>query len=377
MSQRFLLACGGTGGHLSPGIALAETLTARGHHCTLLVSSKQIDARLGAKYAGLDFVRMPGTGFSLNPVRFARFVSSQASAIAFSTRLLRRLRPDFVIGFGGFTTAAVAYAARALGVPVALHEANRVPGRAIRFAGAIARRVYLPPGVAPGGLRPSVVRHCGLPVRRELVRIPRARARATLGLRPDAKTLVVLGGSQGARPLNEWVKSSVALLAQADIQVVCVAGPQSGTAAGSVEHPGPEGRAVRAVFMPFCDDMATLLSAADLVVSRSGAGTIAELIRMHVPAILVPFPQAADNHQEFNARFFEQQGGGFVVMQPYLNDLGREVREVLSNDWLLGQFRHNLHRLDRDDPAEIIADDLARELRDTGAAVPRPRGVHA
>jgi len=377
VSQRFLLACGGTGGHLSPGIALAETLTARGHHCTLLISSKQIDSRLGKKYAGLDFVRMPGTGFSIHPVRFARFVSSQASAITFSTRLLRRLRPDFVIGFGGFTTAAVAYAARALGVPVALHEANRVPGRAIRFAGAIAHRVYLPPGVRPGRLRASVVRHCGLPVRRELVRLPRARARAALGLNPEGRTLVVLGGSQGARPLNDWVKSALPQFAQDGIQVVCVTGPQGGAAAGTLEHHGRDERAVRTVFMPFCDDMATLLSAADLVVSRSGAGTIAELVRMHVPAILVPFPQAADNHQEANARFFEQQGGGFVVMQPYLADLAREVREVMANDWLLSKFRQNLHRLDRDDPAEIIADDLARELREMEAAVSRPREVGA
>lgn len=377
MSQRFLLACGGTGGHLSPGIALAETLTARGHACTLLISSKQIDARLGKKYAGLEFVRMPGTGFSFHPVRFARFISSQASAIAFSTQLLRRLRPDFVIGFGGFTTAAVAYAARALGVPVALHEANRVPGRAIRFAGAIARRVYLPPGVRPGRLRPSMVRHCGLPVRRELLRQPRARARAGLGLNPEARTLVVLGGSQGARPLNDWVKAALPQLAQDGIQVVCVTGPQGGAAAGALEHPGREGRPVRTLFIPFCDDMATLLSAADLVVSRSGAGTIAELIRMHVPAILVPFPQAADNHQEFNARFFEQQGGGFVVMQPYLHDLAREVREVMFNDWLLTQFRHNLQRLDRDDPAEFIADDLMRELREIAASAARPREVRA
>jgi len=377
MSLRFLLACGGTGGHLSPGIALAETLLARGHRCTLLISSKQIDARLGKKYDGLEFVRMPGTGFSLHPVRFARFVSSQANAIRFSTQLLRRLRPDFVIGFGGFTTAAVAYAARALGVPVALHEANRVPGRAIRFAGAIARRVYLPPGVRPGRLRASVVRHCGMPVRRELVRVPRGRARAALGLNPETRTLVVLGGSQGARPLNDWAKGALAQLAQDGIQVVCVTGPQGGAAAGTIEHPGRDGRVVRTIFMPFCDDMATLLSAADLVVSRSGAGTIAELIRMHVPAILVPFPQAADNHQEANARFFEQQGGGFVVMQPYLGDLTREVREVLFNEWLLGQFRHNLHRLDRDDPAEFIADDLTREAREIEAAAGRPREVHA
>jgi UDP-N-acetylglucosamine--N-acetylmuramyl-(pentapeptide) pyrophosphoryl-undecaprenol N-acetylglucosamine transferase len=115
---------------------------------------------------------------------------------------------------------------------------------------------------------------------------------------------------------------------------------------------------VRAVFMPFCDDMATLLSAAHLVVSRAGAGTIAELVRMNVPALLVPFPHAADHHQEANARFFEQQGGGFTIGQGFIGDLTREVIEVLFNDWLMQQFRHNLRRMDRADPAGFMANDL-------------------
>jgi len=115
--------------------------------------------------------------------------------------------------------------------------------------------------------------------------------------------------------------------------------------------------------------MATLLSAADLAVSRAGAGTLAEFVRLQVPSILVPFPQAADNHQEANARYFERQGGGFVVGQDYLGGLAREVSEVLGNAWLLMQFRHNLARLDREDPALLMAEDLEREMRaDHGGA---------
>jgi UDP-N-acetylglucosamine--N-acetylmuramyl-(pentapeptide) pyrophosphoryl-undecaprenol N-acetylglucosamine transferase len=110
--------------------------------------------------------------------------------------------------------------------------------------------------------------------------------------------------------------------------------------------------------MPFCDDVATLLSAADLVVSRAGAGTIAELIRCATPAILVPFPQAADNHQWANARFFERQGGGIVVDQHYLANLDREVGEVIFNDWLLHKFRANLQRMDRANMLDLILDDL-------------------
>lgn len=363
--SRFLLACGGTGGHLAPGIALAEALEARGHDCRLLISTKQVDSRLCRKYPHLRVEVMPGTGFSLSPVRFARFISSQARAINFAAQVIQRFRPDGVVGFGGFTTAAVALAARAARVRVALHEANRVPGRAIRLAGPLARRVYLPPGVRGGAFRQAVVRHCGVPVRREFARVPAARARTAFGLDPAGRVLLVLGGSQGARALNEWATAALPELARSGIQVVCVTGPGQGRE-GVQEVAGP---GVRAVFLPFCDDMPALLSAADLVVSRAGAGSIAELTRLHVPAILVPFPHAADNHQVFNARFFEQQGGGFVVEQRFLAELSREVVEVMNNSWLLRQFAQNLRRMDRDDAASFMAGDLERMLAPAPAEV--------
>jgi UDP-N-acetylglucosamine--N-acetylmuramyl-(pentapeptide) pyrophosphoryl-undecaprenol N-acetylglucosamine transferase len=376
--SRFLIGCGGTGGHLSPGIALAEMLVARGHQCALLVSTKQIDARLAKKYEHLDFIAMPGAGFSLHPARFARFISGQMRGLSFASQTIRRYLPDVVIGFGGFTTMALATAARLRpgGPRIVLHEANRVPGRAIRMAARFAARVYLPAGVNRRGLSAGVVRHCGMPVRGELVRQSPSRARIALGLEPDRKVLLVCGGSQGARPLNEWIAGALPQLAQAGIQVLCLTGPGKG-AAGRVEHPASQGRPVRALFQPFSDEMATVLSAADLAVARAGAGTIAEFIRMQVPAILVPFPEAADNHQVHNARCFEQQGGGFVLEQKFLGDLAPEVLEVMGNEWLLRQFRYNLQRLDRHDAAEFIASDLERLLRETPERVRAPAAVTA
>ncbi len=371
--KTFLIACGGTGGHLSPGIALAEELVARGSRCTLLISTKQIDSTLCRKYPHLDFRRTPGTGFSLSPLRLARFVGAQARALAFARAQVRATRPDCVIGFGGFTSAALAFAARSAGIPVVLHEANRVPGRAIRFAGGLARRVYLPPGVVASGLSPAVVRACGLPVRREFVRVPRARARLALGLEPDRRTLVVLGGSQGAGALNDWLDSALPSLAREGVQACCLAGPGK-REAGVVEHPGPDGRPVRARFLPFSDDMPVLLSAADLAVSRAGAGTIAELVRLHLPGLLVPFPGAADDHQTHNARHFEHQGGGFTIDQSFVANLTREVVEVIFNDRLLARFAHDLQRMDRDDAATFIADDLERLLR-TAAGRVATKGV--
>ncbi len=363
--SRFLIACGGTGGHLSPGIALAEGLTARGHETILLISHKRVDARLIEKYAHLRFERIPSAPFSLRPVGLARFLWRQTEGFFCSARLIRAWRPDVIVGFGGFTTAGIIVVAALHRRPVALHEANRVPGRAIRLLGGLAQRLYLPPGVRLAGVRVARVRHVGLPVRREIVRRPRAAAQGQLGFDPAQKLLVILGGSQGASALNEWARRRLPRLAAEGIQVCCVTGLGKGGAeicTGAAQS----GQPVRAAFMPFCDDVATLLSAADLVVSRAGAGTLAELIRCATPSILVPFPHAADNHQWANARFFEQQGGAVVIDQQSLADLEREVRDIIFNDWLLGKFRANLQRMDRANSLDLILDDL------TGLAARRP-----
>lgn len=355
--SRFLISCGGTGGHLSPGISLAEGLMARGHEATLLISRKKVDARLIEKYPALRFERMPGTPFSWHPVKFATCAFSQTQAVAFCLKLMARRRPDAVVGFGGFTSAPVVLAARLVHVPVALHESNRAPGLAIRVLARLAARVYLPLGIRLSGVGAMALRHVGLPVRREIVRIPRSEARVALGLDPNQKVLAVLGGSQGASVLNGWAHANLEFLASEGIQVYCLTGLDKG-APETRELRSKAGLPVRAVFIPFCDRMAELLCAADLVISRAGAGTLAELIRCETPAILIPYPHASDNHQRLNADFFERQGGGVVVDQAAVGGLRAEVVDAIFNDWLLQKFRGNLRRMDRANSLETILRDL-------------------
>jgi UDP-N-acetylglucosamine--N-acetylmuramyl-(pentapeptide) pyrophosphoryl-undecaprenol N-acetylglucosamine transferase len=355
--SRFIVSCGGTGGHLSPGIALAEGLRSRGHEARLLISQKQVDARLAEKYPDIQFERLPGTGFSWRPGLLLRCLVTQAHAFWFCLRLLRQIRPQAVVGFGGFTSAPLVLAAWLLGVPSALHESNRVPGLAIRTFGRLARRVYLPTGIRLDGIRAHATRHVGLPVRREIRRLAPAAARAALGLDPHQRVLVVLGGSQGAAALNDWARQQLEFLAAEGIQLYVVTGLGKGRA-GTLELRTKDGRPVRAVFSAFCDRMGELMSAADLVVSRAGAGTLAELIRCETPAILVPYPQAADNHQQANAAYFERQGGGVVVPQTQLGQLQAEVIDVIFNDWLLRKLRTNLQRMDRANSLEYLLADL-------------------
>lgn len=375
--SRFLIACGGTGGHLAPGIALAEALLARGHEPRLLISHKRVDARLAERYPHLPIARVPGAPFSPRPDRLARCVWHQARGFGFSRRYLAAFRPHAVVGFGGFTTAAITLAARLRRIPVALHEANRVPGRAVRLLARWCQRVYLPPGVRLGGPADAAVRPAGLPVRVDVVPVPRGAARAALGVDPLEPLLFVLGGSQGSSRLNSWVESNVAALAAAGVQVWCVTGLGKG-AAEVRELPTSSGATVRAWFEPFSDRVGTLLAAADLVVSRAGAGTLAELVRCGAPAVLVPFPEAADDHQRANARYFAEQGGGLVCDEAAFDRLLDEVLALLRDEARRELFRANLRRAAAtDDTAALVAD--LEQLASAGSApaFPRPNPASA
>ncbi|MGE9296894.1 MAG: UDP-N-acetylglucosamine--N-acetylmuramyl-(pentapeptide) pyrophosphoryl-undecaprenol N-acetylglucosamine transferase [Puniceicoccales bacterium] len=356
--SNFVISCGGTGGHLAPGIAIAEALQDKGHHCRLIISNKDVDSRLVQNYPQLQYVRSPGMGFSAHPVKFIRFCIEQVRGVVFSIKLLRDFKADAVIGFGGFLTVAAVFAAFLTGVPVMLHEANRKAGRAVRMMAGFARRIYLPPGVTIKGLPHSVVSHCGYPVRKEIKRVPQEEARARLGIEATGKVLLILGGSQGATALNKWVTNNFEALARENISVYCITGLNK-TVGGAVEHKSADGQTVKAVFTPFVDRMADALSAADLVVARAGAGSLAEFARCRLPSILVPYPFAADDHQMANARFLEQQGGAVVVPEPELDRLFSEVNDLIFNDWLIKRFRENLERLDRENPVENIIEDMA------------------
>ncbi|MBE36281.1 MAG: UDP-N-acetylglucosamine--N-acetylmuramyl-(pentapeptide) pyrophosphoryl-undecaprenol N-acetylglucosamine transferase [Opitutaceae bacterium] len=374
--SRFIISCGGTGGHLSPGIALAEGLTGRGHEVILLISKKRVDARLIEKYPQFTFQAVPGSGFSWNPVKLIQCMTSQFNGLLFSLRLVRQQKPDGIVAFGGFTSAGIAMAGWLGRMPVALHESNRVPGLAVRVLGGLARRVYLSPGVKLTSVRARHIRFVGMPVRKEIQPLSQAVARETLGLDPNRAVLVVFGGSQGAGPLNDWVREQLRALSSEGIQVYCVTGVGKGEPE-TITLPVLTGGEIRAIFVPFCDQVASLLSCADLVLSRAGAGTIAELIRCATPAILVPLPTAADDHQSANAAFFEKQGGGLVVEQSRLPQMRAEVLDTIFNDWLLARFHSNLQRMDRANPLDIMLDDLEMFVAPPDSELAEPKQAAA
>lgn len=326
--KTILIACGGTGGHVAPGIALAQGLGERGYRCVLVLSRKQVDTRLLQRYPQLEYVCAPGVGLGPGLKGLLRFAWQQMRSIRFNIKLMRQYRPDACVAFGGFVSLGTFVASKIFGVPFALHEANRKAGKAVRLLQRWVDRLYVPEGSTVK--THSRVRFMGYPVRRDLKRMEAQAARSALGLDPDRPTLVVLGGSQGAQPLNTWVEAHAQTLAQKGIQLYCVSGTRNLGQKRVGHYRAQTGEPVEVHSVPFTDDMDTVLSAATLVVSRSGAGAIAEITHFQVPAVYVPFPYAADNHQHANAAEAVAKGLGWRLSQKNLHRLSGIVLECFQ-----------------------------------------------
>ena len=333
----YLIACGGTGGHLAPGIALAEALRARGHDAVLIVSRKQVDAKLCSQYPELRFEPLPGRPFSFgSPASWWDLFK----ACRHARRLIRERRPAAAVCFGGFTSAGVALASRLSGLPLYLHEANHVPGKAVRLFRRLARRVFVPDGVRWKHASDPRVSALGFPLRMGMKPMSRLAARRALGLPEEGRILLVLGGSQGAEPLNRWVEAAAPALASRGICIVCIAGmarvrePVVQSLAGPVA-----GGSVPIWWLPFTDRMPEFMCAADLAVARAGAGTISEMAALGLPSILVPYPQAADDHQTANAEAAARRGGATVLVQERMDEASDLVLGLLDDENALAAMR--------------------------------------
>lgn len=362
----FFIVCGGSGGHLAPGIAIGEKLKAQGHHCKLIISKKEVDSRLIQKYSHLAFIKAPGVPFSLKPFRLIQFFYLQLYAFFFHLKMLRTFKPDLIIGFGDYLTIGAVFAGFFVGVPSVLHEANRHTGKAIRLMSGLALRVYLPEGVHLKSFPPQAIRHYGYPVRDEITAMPKKSTRARLGFPDYGRLLLVSGGSQGALSLNEWVDQNAQALAQEGIHVYCICGLGKHKD-DRLTYTGAHGLEYYIQFVSFVDNMSAPVSACDLALSRAGAGTIAEFIRCRVPAILVPYPYASNNHQLKNANYHEVQGACVVIEADNVKNLFKEVIDLIYNDSLLESFRNNLNRLDHSDNLALITKDLEKLAKESKA----------
>ncbi|MEI6655585.1 MAG: undecaprenyldiphospho-muramoylpentapeptide beta-N-acetylglucosaminyltransferase [Verrucomicrobiota bacterium] len=314
-TRKILIACGGTGGHLFPGIAVAEALQARGHEVRLLISEKRVDAEASAKYPHLKFetvaaVAKPPT---LSP-RMLPFLWKLWTSVSHCKQVIRALGAEAVLGMGGFTSLPPVYAGHQLGLKTFIHDSNARPGRANGLTSRFCSGIFLGMDAAkaffPGGDTTTT----GTPVRPEILHLPtRAEAAARFGLDPLLPTFLVTGGSQGAHRLNELSALAAASL-PGDTQVLHIAGTSDYARVAEIAR-GQTGYKV----VGFCDQMASAYALADLVIARAGASSLSEIAQVGLPSILVPYPFATDDHQTRNAEVFEQAGAAKLIQERNLS----------------------------------------------------------
>ncbi len=353
---RILVAGGGTGGHLFPGIAVAEAVRDLAPDCRILFAGtgKPFEARAteaaGFDHVGLDVEGFSGRSLGKKLVAGAKLSVSMARAVAATARY----RPHAVLGVGGYSSAPWVLSAALLNINTAIQEQNVAPGAASRLGGRVAGRVYVSWPQSARYFPGREVRLTGNPVRPSLL------ARAKGEEKPAGPfTVAVLGGSQGAAGINRAVIQCLAGLSDpAGIRFILQTGQAdfADAEAALAKHPGG-GEAA-----PFYQDMGRIYARADLLVCRCGATTMAEVTALGKAAILVPFPFAAENHQEKNARFLEEAGAARVILESALTGpgLANMIEELKGDPGKIAEMEEKSRALGRPDAAM----DLARDLLD-------------
>ena len=307
-----LIMAGGTGGHIFPGLAVAEALRERGWRVHWLGAPGSMESRLvpprGFPLEAIDFGGVRGKGpltLALLPLRLLR-------AFWQSIQVVRRVQPDVLVGLGGYITFPGGMMGVLLGRPLVLHEQNSVAGMANKVLAGVADRVFTAfPNVFKQG------QWVGNPLRTAFTQQPGPAER--FAGRTGPLRLLVVGGSLGARALNEIVPKAIALMpADQRPQVI----HQSGATQIDALRANYAAAGVEAECTPFIDDTASAFAAADIVVCRSGASTVTEIAAVGAAALFVPFPSAVDDHQTTNARFLVDAGGGWLVQQRDLTPEG-------------------------------------------------------
>jgi UDP-N-acetylglucosamine--N-acetylmuramyl-(pentapeptide) pyrophosphoryl-undecaprenol N-acetylglucosamine transferase len=259
-------------------------------------------------------------------------IKSQFVSLLQCIKLVKNRKIECVIGMGGFTNFPAVMAAFLMRKKIVLHESNRVIGKSVKLLACLADIVFLPPQVNfKSQSLNKKVSHVSIPLRREIQKIDKRKAKERLGLDPYRPVVTVLGGSQGANALNEWAIQNFQRLNGQNLTVCCVRGIRSDSRE-EIIGTSADGNAITNLFLPFCNDMSSLLSATDLLVCRAGAGTIAEAILFGLPMVLVPYPDAAENHQEVNATYVANDGRAVVVRQEDIDLLANVVIECFQKN---------------------------------------------
>lgn len=352
---RLLLTGGGTGGHLFPAVAAAQEFQRQFPDTEVLFvgTERKVDTRSLAQYG---FVSEKIKSYGLkgkSPFELLKAIVVLPVSCWQAAMIIRRFRPNIILGVGGYVTGPVVLAGKILGVPTLIHEQNSVPGLANKKLGRLVDKVCLSLPGSGGEFPGEKIVYTGNPVRRTILDL--AKNPPIQASFKGKKTLLVLGGSQGAQAINRLVPESLLSLPSgflANVRVIHQTGEQDLAAVKDLYA----SRGIEALVQPFFTDMVEIYSQADLLVSRAGATTLAEIAVLGKPAILIPFPSAADNHQEKNGAYYVAGGGAVSLRQKELTGeiLAENIQALMGDEGRLTAMSLAMKKLAYPDAAEKI-----------------------
>jgi len=334
--MKVLIAAGGTGGHIYPGLAIAEKIKKENPHVEIIF--------IGSK-VGMEKNIIPQLGYPIEYIRvrgFERQLSLETLAavkgifdgMSDAKKVLDRHQPDLVIGTGGFTAGPLLLLASQRKIPTMIHEQNAFPGKTNRMLGKKVDRIAISFKEAEQYFPDGKTFLAGNPVRSEYQSMDKQKSRKSLNLLDSQKMILIMGGSQGAGSINQGALALMACYKNRNDRVIyhLTGKGQYNKIKEAMCQQGLEGS--KNIFAEaYSNEVYQLLGAADLVISRSGAMSVAEIEAVGVPSILVPYPMAAGNHQDFNARVITDQGGGILIEDKALTgEYLAEITELLLND---------------------------------------------
>lgn len=354
------IACGGTGGHLFPGLAIAEKLAEKDVDITLIVSRKEVDQQAIKDAGPFKVLSLPAVGLTRG--RWFSFVRGFWESYRATLRVFKHHTPDAVLAMGGFTSVPPVLAGKSLGAATFLHESNSIPGRANRWLGRVVELAFLGFPSAASKLSAGETIVTGTPVRKQIQQRDEYDCRRALGLDPTRPVILVVGGSQGARGVNQIVARSLPMLGKLHKhwQWFHIAGCHDAPHL----QPGYTNFGLSAIVHSFFNKMELALGAATVAISRAGASSLAELAVVRLPSLLVPYPTAMDNHQWHNAREYVTTGAACMLQEKDATpaQLTKFLAELVQDQTLRQSMQSSLAKWDRPDPAVNIAQRIFQSL---------------
>ncbi len=357
---KVIISGGGTGGHIFPALAIANEIKLRHPDAEILF--------VGAK-GRMEMEKVPAAGYPIKGLWISGINRTQMwknlvfpfkllSSLYKSYRIIRQFKPDFVVGTGGFASGAILYVAQKKGIPTFIQEQNSYPGITNKLLAKNVLKIYTAYDGLEKFFNPKKIVKTGNPVRSDLqnIKVSKHEALTNFGLDGRRKTILVIGGSLGARPVNEAIEKILSYLRQNNYQLIWQTGKNH-----FENYQKYQDEYIKV--LPFITRMQDAYAAADLIITRAGAGTISELSMVGKPVILVPSPYVAEDHQTKNALALANRQAAVLLPENELDKLAETITEILKNDEKKQQLSQNIQHFAMPDATKHIVDDILKTLK--------------